>query len=202
MRTPVLAMAAAALAVAGPASAARTADYSLTDEQFEALAAKLGVKGFREAPAKSDVDVVIEAPAAIDHRTRVLGISCTAWNVDNPISQMIRRSMSAWDRDGALTVPADGRPLIRLRLDSATSTLRCVQVKELKMRCALRASLSGSATLEGANGPPRTEPILVEVQQEQKMAGPCNGMAQGTSLLGRTASLELIDRLKALTAAD
>lgn len=202
MRKLFLVGTAAALAVAGPAAAARTADYSLTEEQFEALAANLRVEGFRRMPAKSEVDVVIEEPAAIDHRTRVLGISCTAWNVDNPISQMVRRAMSAWDRDGALTAPADGRPLIRLRLDAASSTLRCVQVKELKTRCALRASLSGSATRVTSNGPPRTEPILVEVEQEQKMAGPCNGMAQGTSLLGRTASLELIDRLRALAAAD
>lgn len=202
MRRPALALAAAALAVATPAAAARIADYSLTDEQFAALAAKLGVEGFRASPGKSDVDVVTEGSASIDHRTRVLGISCTAWNVDNPISQMVKRALSAWDRDGALSAPAEPRPLIRLRLDSASSTLRCVQVKELKMRCLLRASLSGSATVEKPGGPTRTEPILVEVEQEQKMAGPCNGMAQGTSLLGRTASLVLIDRLQAIAAAN
>lgn len=203
MRKLLLVGTAAALAVAAPADAARTADYSLTEEQFEALAAKLGVDGFRRAPAKGEFDVMIEEPAAaIDHRTRVLGISCTAWNVDNPISQMIRRSMGAWDRDSTLTAPVGGRTFIRVRLDSASSTLRCVQVKELKMRCLLKASLSGSATREGASGPPRTEPIRIEVEQEQKMAGACNGMAQGTSLLGRTASLELIDRLQAMAAAE
>jgi len=201
MRRPVLAGAAAALAVAAPAAAARIADYSLTEAQFEALAAKLGVDGFQPAPAKGDFDVVLEAPA-IDHRTRVLGISCTAWNVDNPISQMVRRAMSAWDRDGALSAPSEPRPLITLRLDSASSNMRCVQVKELKMRCLLRASLAGSATIEKPGSPPRTEAVLVEVEQEQKMAGFCNGMAQGTGLLGRTASLALIDRLQALSAAD
>lgn len=201
VRRSVLAAAAAALAVAAPAGAARTADYSLTEAQFEALAAKLGVEGFRPEPARSEVDVLVEMAAAIDHRTRVLGISCTAWNVDNPISQMVRRSLSAWDRDGALSVPSEPRPLIRLRLDSASSTLRCVQVKEMKMRCRLRALLAGSATLEKPGAPPRTEPVLVEVEQEQKMAGACNGMAQGTSLLGRTASFALIDRLQAIAAA-
>lgn len=202
MRRSALAGAALALAVAAPAAAARLADYSLTEAQFEALAAKLGVDGFRPAPGRSGVDVLIEEPAAIDHRIRVLGISCTAWNVDNPISQMVTRALSAWDRDGALSVPSEPRPLIRLRLESASSTLRCVQVREMKMRCLLRASLAGSATLERPGGPPRTQPILVEVEQEQKMAGPCNGMAQGTSLLGRTASFALIDRLQAISAAD
>jgi hypothetical protein len=202
MRRSALAGAAAALAVAAPAAAARIADYSLTEAQFEALATKLGVEGFRKAPARGDVDVLIEGPAAVDHRTRVLGISCTAWNVDNPISQMLMRALGAWDRDGTLSVPSEPRPLIRLRLDSASSTLRCVQVRELKMRCLLRASLAGSATLEKPGAPPRTQPVLVEVEQEQKMAGACNGMAQGTSLLGRTASFALIDRLQAIAAAD
>jgi hypothetical protein len=201
MRRSALAAAAAALAAATPAAAARTADYSLTEEQFEALAAKLGVEGFRPTPARSEIDVLVEA-AAIDHRTRVLGISCTAWNVDNPISQMVRRALAAWDRDGTLSAPSEPRPLITLRLDSASSTLRCVQVREMKMRCMLRASLAGSATLEKPGAPPRTEPVLVEVEQEQKMAGACNGMAQGTSLLGRTASFALIDRLQAIAAAD
>jgi hypothetical protein len=201
VRRSALAAAAAALAVAAPAAAARVADYSLTEAEFEALAGKLGVEGFRAAPAKSEVDVVIEAPA-IDHRVRVLGISCTAWNVDNPISQMIKRAMSAWDRDGTLSTPAEPRTLITVRLDSASSNMRCVQVKELKARCLLRASLAGSATLEKPGSPPRTEPILVEVEQEQKLGGICGGMAQGTSLLGRTASLALIDRLQAISAAD
>ncbi|HEX8585609.1 MAG TPA: hypothetical protein VF680_14520 [Allosphingosinicella sp.] len=201
MKRSALAAAAAALAVAAPAAAARVADYALTEAEFEALAGKLGVEGFRPAPAKSEIDVVIEAPA-IDHRTRVLGISCTAWNVDNPISQMINRAMSAWDRDGALSAPAEPGTLITVRLDSASSNMRCVQVKELKARCLLRASLAGSATLEKPGSPPRTEPILVEVEQEQKLGGICGGMAKGTSLLGRTASLALIDRLQAISAAD
>ncbi|HYW14838.1 MAG TPA: hypothetical protein VE891_01610 [Allosphingosinicella sp.] len=201
MRRSVLAGAAAALAVAAPAAAARIADYSLTEAQFEALAAKLGVEGFRAAPGKGDVDVVVEAPA-IDHRTRVLGISCTAWNVDNPISQMVKRALAAWDRDGGLSAPSEPRALVTVRLESGSSNMRCVQVKELKMRCLLRASLAGSATIERPGSPARTEPVLVEVEQEQKMAGFCNGMAQGTSLLGRTASLALIDKLQALAAAD
>lgn len=202
MRRSLLAAAVAALAVAAPAAAARIADYSLTEEQFEALADKLGVDGFRQSPGRSEVDVLVEAPAAIDHRIRVLGISCTAWNVDNPISQIVNRTLAAWDRDGALSAPSEARPLIRLKLDSAASNLRCVQVKELKMRCLLRGSLAGSATVETPGRPARTQPIAIEVEQEQKMAGPCNGMAQGTSLLGRTASLALIDRLKAIAAAD
>ncbi|HEX8307845.1 MAG TPA: hypothetical protein VF645_05440 [Allosphingosinicella sp.] len=202
MRRSALAAAAAALAVAAPAAAARVADYALTEAQFEALAEKLGVDGFRPAPAKGDFDVVVEAPEAVDHRIRVLGITCTAWNVDNPVSQMVKRMLGALDRDGALTAPAQPRPVITVRLESASSNMRCVQVKELKTRCLLRASLAGSATVEKPGSPPRTEPLLIEVEQQQKIGGFCGGMAQGTSLLGRTTSLALVDRLRAIAGAD
>jgi hypothetical protein len=202
MRRSALVAAAAGLAVAAPAAAARTADYSLTEAQFEALAEKLGVDGFRAAPAKSDFDVVIESPDTIDHRIRVLGITCTAWNVDNPVSQIVKRVLVAWDRDGILSAPSEPRPVITLRFDSASSNMRCVQVKELKTRCLLRASLAGSATIQKPGRPARTEAVRVEVEQQQKLGGLCGGMAQGTSLLGRTASLALVDRLQAIAAAD
>lgn len=202
MRALAAAAAAALVAAASPAAAARTADYSLTDEQYASLAGNLGVEGFRPMPERGGVEVVLEEATPIDHRVRVLGISCTAWNVDNPISQMVKRSLIAWDRDGSLAAVGGAGPLVRVRLDGAASSLRCVQVKELKMRCLLRASLSGTATREESGKPPRTEPLVIEVEQEQKMSGACNGMAQGTSLLGRTASIALVDRLQALAAAD
>jgi hypothetical protein len=196
------AAAAALLLASSPAAAARTADYSLSEAQYASLAADLGIDGHRPMPERGGIEIVLEDPAAIDHRVRVLGISCTAWNVDNPISQMVKRALTAWDRDGSLAAPGEAQPLIRVRLEAASSNLRCVQVKELKMRCLLRASLSGTATREEGGKPPRTEPLAIEVEQEQKMAGPCNGMAQGSSLLGRSASIALIDRLQALAAAD
>ena len=63
--------------------------------------------------------------------------------------------------------------------------------------------LVGVVGVAAAGKSPLVASVLnLGVEQEQKMAGPCNGMAQGTSLLGRTASLALIDRLRAIADAD
>lgn len=181
----------------GPAAAARNADYSITEDQFANLSRSLGVEGFRPMVDRGDVDVVIENAEAADHRLAILGISCRAWNVDNRLSEMAKRTLGAWDKDGDLAAP--GADTIRLRIQSAGSTMRCVQVKELKMRCLVTMSLEAEAarTIGGAE---RLYKVAVDVRQEQKMSGPCNGLAQGSSLIGRTASLALVDRLKEIAA--
>ena len=191
MRGAALAAAAgAALLWAGPAAAERVADYSVSEARFQELAQNLHATPFPAMPEKGRTDVVLDA-AAIDHQLAILGIFCRAWHVENPISQMVKRVLTAWDRDGDLAAPASGDP-IRVKLDSASSALRCVQVKELKTRCLLTTSLSGTASRGG-----RTLPISVDVEQEQD-TGVCNGLAQGASLAGRTASIGLVEKLKPL----
>lgn len=171
----------------------------MSEEQYRTLAADLKVGDFPAMPGREDLDVVIDpAGASVDHRVRIVGISCSAWNVDNPLSQMIARTMIAWDRDGTLAAPTARGKLIRLKLAEAASNLRCVQVKELKMKCMLRASLSGVATLEEPGKTARAEPISVAVEQIQSVGGLCNGLAQGTSLLGRGLSIALAQRLREL----
>ncbi len=198
MRIAAVAAAAAGLLIwSGPADAARTADYSVSEERFAELAQSLAATGFRPIPDRGDVDVVLENEGAADHRLAILGISCRAWNVDNPLSQMVRRSLTAWDKDGDLAAVAANA--IRLRIESASSTMRCVQVKELKMRCLVTMSLGATATRTVA-GAERTSRIAIDLRQEQKMSGACNGLAQGSSLIGRAASIALIDRLTAIAA--
>ena len=201
----VLACAAAAgaiMAAAAPAEAARTADYALSEEQYRTVAANLKVGDFPAMPGREQVDVVIDpAGGAVDHRVRIVGIACSAWNVDNPLSLMIARTMTAWDRDGTLAAPAASGKLVRLKLDEAATNLRCVEVRELKTRCMSRASVSGVATVEEPGKEPRAEPISVAVEQIQSMGGLCNGLAQGTGLIGRELSIALAERLRALAGA-
>jgi hypothetical protein len=200
MKTAVVAAAAAGLLLwSGPAGAARTADYSVPEDRFAELADSLAASGFRPMPARGEVDVVLENAEAADHRLAILGISCRAWHVDNPLSQMVRQSLTAWDKDGDLAAAAASANAIRLRLDSASSTMRCVQVKELKMRCLVTMSLGATAT-RTLGGAEQVSRIAIDLRQEQKMSGACNGLAQGSSLIGRAASIALIDRLTAIAA--
>lgn len=186
--------AAASLLCAAPAAAERIADYSVDEARFAEIAANFDVSPMPAMPPRGSADVVLEA-ADIDHQLAILGISCRAWTVQNPLSQMVKRALAAWDRDGSLAAPASGSP-ITVKLDSASSTMRCVQVKELKTRCLVTTSINGSAR-RGA----RTIPLTIDVRQEQR-TGVCSGLAQGTSLLGRTASIALIEKLGALAAAE
>lgn len=200
MRTPSIAAAALGLLLwSGPAAAARTADYSVPDQRFSELAASLGVTGFRPMPERGNVDVVLEDGGKADHRLAILGISCRAWNVDNPLSQMVTKTLTAWDRDGDLAATAAAGDAIRVRLERASSTMRCVQVQEFDMRCLVTVSLNGTATREVA-GAARSYPIAIDLRQEQEMSGFCNGLAQGSSLIGRAASIALVDRLAEIAA--
>lgn len=189
-----LAAAAAALLSAAPA-AARTVDYSLSEEQFAADAAALDAGSLPAMPSRGTAEVEIDGDARLDNQVRILGISCRAWKVDNPLSQMVRRALVAWDRDGTLSA-AGGRPLVRVRIDRADVSMRCVAVKELEGRCITRTSIGGEATVERADALPRSEKIAIEVEQQHDV-GTC-AVARGTALSGRAASIALVERLKQL----
>jgi hypothetical protein len=189
--------AAATILLGTPAIAARTADYSRSEEQFREDAAALEVAEFPAMPSRGGAELVIENPEQLDHRLKILGISCSAWKVENPLSQMVVRALGAWDRDGVLGL-SEQRPLIRLKIGNVLSTLRCVQIAELNVRCMTRTAISGEATVEAEGQTPRTEAISVKVEQ-QPSVGAC-GVARAAALSGRAASILLVEKLEALVA--
>ena len=127
----------------------------------------------------------------------ILGIACSAWNVDNPLSQMVSRVLEGWDADGSLTRVAD-RPLLRLSIERAGSDLRCVEVREMSVRCLVRTRIDAVATLERPGAEPVTERISVDERQTHSRPGACGTLSRGTALAGRAVSLALIGRLRAL----
>lgn len=197
-------MAAILLLCAAPA-AARVVDYDRADAQFAEDAFKLEVSEVAKLPGRGSVDVVVDAAPRLDHRLKILSISCKLYKVDNPLSRMVERTLAAWDRDGSVTAqagPGDAATLIRLRFDGAASTIRCVAQDEFTWRCLTRTSINAIATVEERGRGPRSEAIAVEVEQEQSIGGVCGGLARGAGLSGRAASVELVERLKKLTAAN
>jgi uncharacterized lipoprotein YmbA len=195
IRTAILAGA----LVCAPAAFARTADYSRSEAQFADDAKELDVAAMAAMPERGEVDLLVENAQSLDHRLKILGIHCSAWKVENPLSQMVARALGMWDRDGTLG-PAERRPLVRLRFTSASSNMRCVEVEELEGRCLTRTSINGEAVIEKEGQAARTAPIAIEVE-EQQAVGAC-AVARGAGLSGRAASIALVDRLKALAAAD
>lgn len=67
------------------------------------------------------------------------------------------------------------------------------------MRCLVTMALGGTASRD-VGGTMRSYPIAIDLRQEQKMSGLCNGLAQGSSLIGRAASIALADRLAEIAA--
>lgn len=200
MRTAAaIALAAATLFAASPA-AARTVEYDLSDEGFREAAAAIGAPEPAPAPERGTAEVVIENAERLDHRLMILGISCSAWTVDNPLSQMVRRALEGWDADGALT-PAADRPVLRISIGSAGSDLRCVEVREMSVRCLVRTRIEAVATLERPGAEPVTERLSIEDRQTHSRPGACGTLSRGTALSGRAASLALIERLRAFAAA-
>jgi hypothetical protein len=185
--------AAAAVALFATAAQARTADYRVSEDQFKADAAALNVSPFPALPGQGSFDIIVEDLEKLDGKLQILGIFCRAWKVNNPLSEMVRRVLTGWDRDGQVS-PAPAGPTIRFRATSAWSTMRCVEVKEMKTRCITSTGINGEATVERPGSAPRTEPVSVEVQQEQDV-GVCGGLARGVAISGRSASIRLAERL-------
>ena len=193
------ALAAAALLAAAPATA-RTVDYTQSEAQFAADAEALDVAEVPAMPERGAVDVVIEDAAKLDQRLKILGIGCRFWKVENPLSGMVARTLSSWDKDGRLDDTGE-RPLIRFRVGSALATMRCVEVAEMKSRCLTRTAIGGEAVLETADAAPRSVPVAIEVEQQQSV-GVCGGLSRGTGLSGRAASIALVERLREIAAAN
>jgi hypothetical protein len=198
MKAAMIGCCALAAFTAAPASA-RTVNYALSDEQFQADAVAIGAPVPEPAPERGRFHVILEGAERTDHRLVVLGISCSAWRVDNPLSQMVRRALTEWDADGSLDDTHDG-PVLRVSLDSASSDIRCVEVREMDMSCIVRTRIRGEIRLERPDSEPLTQPLAIEDQQLQDNPGACGSLSRGTGLSGRAASIALVDRLEAFTA--
>jgi hypothetical protein len=180
--------------------AARTVNYNQSDENFQEDAAAIGAPSPEPAPERGRIHVILDGAERIDHRLVVLGISCSAWRVDNPLSQMVRRALTEWDADGLLD-GTDAGPVLRVTLTNASSDIRCVEVREMDMSCIVRTRIQGEIRLEQPNSEPLTEPLIIEDQQIQSTPGACGSLSRGTGLSGRAASIALIERLQAFAVA-
>jgi len=200
MRRAAAALGLAAALAAAPAGA-RTVEYGLTEAEFEQASLAIGAPQPAAMPGRGGAELVVEGAERLDHRLTILGISCSAWQVDNPLSQMVRSALAGWDADGALE-PAAGRPLLRVSLRSGSSDLRCVEAREFEPRCLVRTRIAGEATLERPGEEPVTQRFSVEDQQIHERPGACGTLSRGAALSGRAASIALIERLRAMVAAD
>lgn len=188
----LIAAATAAASPQGQPSGTRLVEYeTLTPAETEAIALDLKITGISPAPAKAPVDIAVEAQPAADHLSLALGNYCSAYKVWNPVSLMLTNLAAEADRDGVAAVP-EGQPLLLLKLASARSFRRCVEVSEYNVRCITRVSLSGEAVRREADGAERKAPISVQVERDSSTGGFCGGIARSLSVVSRQAGQEFL----------
>lgn len=183
----------AALTIAGivcisPTEAKRVADYSVSDAELVKWGQEQNINPLSALPTKSANNVALEITPSVDHQVVRGGNFCSAWKIDNPISQIIRSIAAQWDSDGALASPGAGSD-ITLRVDQARTFSRCVGTGELVGTCITRVSIDGSVTTGSAKEP---RPVNVEVEFGGKMSGFCAGIAKGTAAVSREAVIAFI----------
>ncbi len=189
---------AAGSGIAAPAAAERLVDYTIDETTAASQAAEQGVP-LAPLPARSRSHVALEIAPAADHAVTRVGIACSAWKVQNPMSILLKRMFAAWDREGApLSVP-DQRADLTVRVERAATVSRCIATGEMKSSCITRVSIDGSAARLGETA----KPFRVEKEEITKGVGVCAGLTRGIGLVSRAAASALLTQLDgAPSAAD
>jgi hypothetical protein len=184
MRRHGAAWALMAFLLAGPA-AADPVDYDVLDKAGHAAeAARLKIAPISALPTPAR-PVMISVDPAADHDVLPLAQLCAFGNA-NPVSDMVRRLVAQLPPSADASAPA-----LQLRITQGRSSRRCVEVKELNMRCITRVVLGGEA--QTGDQPPR--PVQVVVERDASTVGPfCEGLARGTGIITREAAIQLLEK--------
>ena len=186
MRAGIL-LAGAAL-IAAPACAARIVDYPIDAATLAKNAAEQGLAA-SPTPAKGTRQIVAQLGPGLDHRVIRVGIFCSAWTVDNPMSSLIRDMLMAHDPDGRLDDPGPTATPVVLTLTNAATLSRCVSTGDLASVCITKVSIDGTLS---AGGDAKPRPLHVEIEQNTKGVGACAGLTRGIGLVSREAVIKLI----------
>lgn len=190
----LVAATASGAALVGPLqpSGSRAIDYAaLTPAEVASIADDLKMRDISPAPPRASVDIAVEALPQADHQSLALGNYCSGYKLWNPVGLMLGTVAAETDRDGTPGADA-GQPLLTVRLVSARSFRRCVEIAEYNVRCITRVTLSGEAVHRAAEGTERRAPVDVQVERDSSVGGFCGGIARALGVVSRQAGLELI----------
>lgn len=185
-------------ALALPALAnARSVDYSLPPAAIIAGGQELKITPLTsELHPAIRIDTVTAAPA-VDHVNLSLARFCSAYKVENPISQLFAALKAEWN---AAADSAAGAPLtpVRLTIDSASSYRRCVEVAEMNVRCITKVRIAGTVTSGDAGAPVA---VTGEAERDASVGGLCGNLARGVGVVSREAAIALMRDAESKLAA-
>ncbi len=173
------------LLAAAPASA-RVVDYTIDDAAMRAAATELKIAPFTPLPSRGGRTVALTVDPGADQPTLALGILCSAYKVENPVSRLMAGLVATWAKDGRIT-PAADQAQVRLHVTSARSYRRCVEMGEMNGRCITKTMIAGTVEADG-----QTSAIAGEAERDASIGGFCGSLAKGIGVVSREAGLALI----------
>lgn len=177
---------------ASPA-AARTVEYLHDMAAIRVAADDQGITGpFSDIPASNGVSIVLETPAAADHRVVIASIYCQAYNIDNPVSTLLQELVAATNRTQPVVDDAVSRPPLSLRILSASTLLRCIGKNDLQMICRNRVRITAEASVMRTDGSVDRVPVSAQVERDGRVGGFCGNIARYTGIVTREAGIDLI----------
>jgi hypothetical protein len=165
-------------ALLGQPLAARVVDYSVDDSVIVQEATELKIASITPGLTLENHTINVTIAPGVDHITDALGIYCSVYKVENPISQLVKKLAVAAANDKAAAS-------ININLTGARSYRRCVEVKEMNARCIIRVVLTGTVAGAGAG----SIPISGDVERDSSVSGICGSLARGIRVVSREAAI-------------
>jgi len=180
----VLPAAVLAFATGGTAQAARVVEYPKNEATWKAWATEQGVQLKEALPAASKIRLSLSK--SLDHEVIRAGIACSAWRIENPMTQLVEKTFADWDM-----LVNDGAPAADVFIDFASTISRCISTGEMKATCVTRVTLKGSVR-QGSQSP---VPISVAIESPTRGIGVCAGLTRGIGLVARNATFAFIEKV-------
>jgi hypothetical protein len=162
---------AAVLTIAAMTSAtplwSRGGDNVLDEARLEKFAEKVNMLPFSQLPDPGKREITLEVNPDLDQKVTALGKACSgSFRPKTMVAPLVRIIAGYWDADGDLLKAAPGLPTATLRINSTTSSQRCVQLGEYEDTCFAKTRIEGEIETRDANGVVTTAPITSEVERE------------------------------------
>ncbi|AXB75883.1 hypothetical protein [Novosphingobium sp. P6W] len=183
-----------------PASVvARTVEYLGDLVAIRTAADDQGIAGpFSEAPAPGDALLALETATAADHRVIIASNYCQAYHIENPVSLLLQDLVAAANGPSGEIVSPVGKPVVKVRVLSGSTLLRCMGKSDLATICKNRVRITADASVTRADGSVAHAPLVAQVEREGRVGGFCGNIARYTGIVTREAAIDLLRQARAL----
>lgn len=191
-----------ALALLAAPASARSIDYSIDLQAIQAAANDQGIEGpFSPDPSRGIRNIGLVVTPGVDHVMKNVSIYCEAYKVDNPISVLMRKLVTAYDDDGVLAEADATDADLTVHLTKALSLHRCLGESDFKGFCKNRTSLSGHVAFRTKDGSLQSAPIAVQVERTGRVGMFCGNLGRYTGIVSREAGIAFLAEATRLSGA-